>query len=148
MSETLYLTPHTRDLLFTWAEVARPNETCGLIAATKEMPYLGYRIRPIQNIHPKPTRFYRMDPDQQVRATHAIDARGDIILAVHHSHVDGPALLSDTDLNEAMDLEPLYVITSLRDREIKAYRISMPFIGVKAFDRVPVEVIDPGAAGG
>ena len=150
MSETLYLTPTVRLKLHATCMVQRPFEACGFIVADKAQPDLGVRVIPILNAAENPRCQFKMAEGEQVRATHWVDERGLILLAVYHSHVDSPALLSDRDLTEPNDLDPLQVVLSLKDVpiDVRAYRITQPFIGVRGFERVPIEIIDPGAAGG
>jgi proteasome lid subunit RPN8/RPN11 len=56
-----------------------------------------------------------MEPAPQVRAIVDIEAAGLEFLAIYHSHPDGPARPSLTDLVQAYYPEQAYIIVSLAD---------------------------------
>jgi [CysO sulfur-carrier protein]-S-L-cysteine hydrolase len=143
--ETLRITATAHDNMIMWCLATIPDEACGILSATNDEPDLGRRVIPLANVSETPTIHYEMDPYRQVRTTHRLDARGERIAAVYHSHVESPALLSIRDFNEARDLDPVYIVVGLKDRaapDVRAFRIYMAFVGVKAFSRVHLEVVD------
>lgn len=85
-----------------------PEEACGLLAGNDN---LVSQILPIENILHSPIR-YRMDPQQQLAAFQFIDNLGLELLAIYHSHPDGPATPSATDIAEAYYPEVVYMIIS------------------------------------
>ena len=70
----------------------------------------------IDNILKSPTA-YEMDPKQQAETMLAIEANGDDLLAIYHSHPAGPTTPSPTDIAQAYYPETCYLIVSLADRE-------------------------------
>lgn len=78
------------------AELA-PQEACGLIAGRSN---LGMKVYPLTNALHSPTRF-RLDPREQLQAFFDIETRGWQLLAVYHSHPNGPAIPSTIDVREA-----------------------------------------------
>jgi proteasome lid subunit RPN8/RPN11 len=119
-----------------------PHEACGL---------LGGRAGAVESVHPvrnaRPGRCsFAMEPGDQLRAMERIREAGGEIVALFHSHPEGPAAPSRFDLEDSCwpgTAEPgypgvLHVIVSLRDPgapEVKAYAL----VG-GAFSEVPIVV--------
>ncbi len=76
---------------------AAPEEACGLVAGRGGK---STAVFPITNVLHSPTA-YRMAPDEQVRALFAMEARGEELLAIYHSHPGGLPTPSRRDLAEA-----------------------------------------------
>jgi proteasome lid subunit RPN8/RPN11 len=75
-----------------------PREACGLLAGRDcrvEMTL------PVPNAEHSPTRF-RMDPLRQWRAFERIDQAGLELLAIYHSHPQGPDHPSPSDIAECL----------------------------------------------
>lgn len=89
-------------------EVARhaPEEACGLVAGCHHRSVAVYAV---ENILHSPVRF-RMAPAQQVKAYLEIISRGWDLAAIYHSHPQGPAWPSPTDIAEAAYPEAVYLI--------------------------------------
>ena len=75
-----------------------PNECVGLLFGTEG----GVRRRvPLTNIAAQPeTRFFAR-PAEVLAALQEADGRGETLLALYHSHPNGPSTPSPTDLEEA-----------------------------------------------
>lgn len=80
--------PALLDAIQRHAIAAYPQEACGLVTAQ------GYE--PCSNIHPNPTEFFRMPPEADERI-----AAGEV-LAVVHSHPEGPAWPSIADQRQQL----------------------------------------------
>ncbi len=74
-----------------------PKEACGLIAGVAGVSIKVFEIR---NRLSSPVRF-RMDPQQQLDAMLEMDEKSWDMLAIYHSHPQGPAFPSATDIAEA-----------------------------------------------
>ena len=85
-----------------------PNESCGLIAGKG---HSSVKVFPILNILQSPVR-YQMDPEKQIRALIEIEDEGLDLLAIYHSHPNGPAVPSPPDIAEAMYPDSVYLIFS------------------------------------
>jgi len=90
------------------AERLAPQEACGLGAGRD-----GYLqvVLPVNNELHSPTR-YRMDPVEQLMAFQWIDENGLDLVAIYHSHPEGPGEPSETDRSEAYYPESVYLILS------------------------------------
>ena len=73
-----------------------PAEGCGLLAGVAERSTAVY---PVDNLLNSPTRF-RMDPQQQAQAFIDLEGLGWDVLAIYHSHPEGPPHPSATDVAE------------------------------------------------
>jgi [CysO sulfur-carrier protein]-S-L-cysteine hydrolase len=86
-----------------------PEEACGLVAGRDG---LSLAVYPVDNILHSPVRFH-MDPVQQVRILSHLDDNELELLAIYHSHPQGPAHPSETDIAEAYYPEAAHLIWSL-----------------------------------
>jgi len=74
-----------------------PLEACGLLAGKNS---LVEKVLLIENQAQSRVRF-RMNPKEQLRAFDWIDTNGLDLIGIFHSHPDGPATISETDIEEA-----------------------------------------------
>ena len=107
----------------THAREVAPDEACGLIAGQDGVPTRAMRCA---NAHDTPTTRYRIDPREQLRAFREMDAKGEELVAIYHSHPASQPYPSPTDRAEAHYPDAIYVLVSLRTREpeIEAWRIT------------------------
>jgi proteasome lid subunit RPN8/RPN11 len=113
MSEVLTLNQAQWTQMRDQMQAALPEEACGLLSgrdARVEMVY------PLENAAHSPTRFV-IDPREQVEAMLAMEAAGQELLAVYHSHPLGPLHPSGTDIREAGYLGIAHLIWSRQDEE-------------------------------
>jgi proteasome lid subunit RPN8/RPN11 len=100
-----------------------PHECCGLLAGVAgrvERVFLG------TNVDHSPFTYY-MEPKEVLKATMEIEAAGQELLAIYHSHTHTPAYPSATDVAKAHYPDSLYLIISLKDPalpEVRGFRIT------------------------
>lgn len=84
------------------------------------------RVIRCANAHETPTTRYRIDPRDQLRAFRDIDARGEDLIAIYHSHPASQPYPSPIDRAEAHYPDAFYILVSLRgpEPELEAYRIT------------------------
>jgi proteasome lid subunit RPN8/RPN11 len=77
------------------------------------------------NVHLTPTTRYVIDPREQLTAFRSMDAAGEELVGIYHSHPLSQAYPSPTDRAEAHYPDALYVLVSLRTGkpEVRAFRI-------------------------
>jgi len=101
-----------------------PNECCGMIGGREGE---ATSVVPVENSAASPLR-YEMDPQGQFDALKAIEAGGDELLGIYHSHTRSAAYPSQTDVNQAVAWpEQVYVIVSLENSDapdVKAYDLA------------------------
>lgn len=99
------------------------QEVCGLVTASGGEARACLRI---DNIAADPRDRYVMNPEALVRALYDLEQRGETLFAIYHSHPQGQAAPSATDIAEAGYPEAIYLIVSLGTRgvmEMRAWRI-------------------------
>jgi proteasome lid subunit RPN8/RPN11 len=110
-----------RDMLAHAREEA-PRECCGLLVGTGESVVRSVRAR---NLDAKATR-YLIDPEDHFAAIRAARAEGLEVVGAYHSHPSSTPVPSATDIAEANSgSDFLYVIVSLVNEDVRAYRIDM-----------------------
>jgi len=118
------------------AHVARcaPEEGCGLLAGVDGT---SVAVLPVTNVLHSPVRF-RMAPEEQLQAMLTLEERGWALLAIFHSHPQGPSHPSPTDIAEAAYPEAVYLIWF---REGDAWQWRAFFIHSNAVSEAAVQVI-------
>jgi proteasome lid subunit RPN8/RPN11 len=108
------------DELVAHARADLPNECCGMIGGTDGEATTVYRA---ENAEQSPLRYSIASADQ-FRLMREIEAAGEELVAIYHSHTKSAAYPSQTDVNLAGWPEAVYLIVSLADPEapdVKAY---------------------------
>jgi proteasome lid subunit RPN8/RPN11 len=96
MEDGLYLKrQHYRSMLEDVINQA-PNEACGMVAG---LDGFSEKVYSMTNILNSPIRF-RMEPEEQLKALIEIENLDLELLAIYHSHPNGPAVPSKTDIVE------------------------------------------------
>lgn len=101
---------------------AYPLEACGFLAG---LAGRATHLYPIDNRLQSPVAF-EMEPGQQIEAMIDIEERGWVMLAIYHSHPQGPETPSPTDVARAYYPEAIQVIISLQQRSqpvVRAFTI-------------------------
>jgi proteasome lid subunit RPN8/RPN11 len=83
------------------AEADPEREICGFVVADAGgEPGV---LFPVRNVSGAAGEGYEVDPGAHMALARRLRGEGGRIVAVYHSHVDGPARLSATDLEHALD---------------------------------------------
>lgn len=90
-----------------------PEEGCGLLAGKESQVLQWY---PITNILHSSVR-YQMDAQEQLNAFLEIEKQDWQLLAIVHSHPNGPAYPSSTDISEAYYPDAVYIIFSINNQK-------------------------------
>jgi proteasome lid subunit RPN8/RPN11 len=88
-----------------------PNECCGMVGGSDGEARTVYRA---DNAEASPLR-YSIDAKEQFRLMQRIDAAGEELVGIYHSHTKSPAYPSQTDINLAGWPDAVYLIASLAD---------------------------------
>ena len=109
------------DEIVAHAREEMPNECCGMVGGVN-----GEAIDVIrgENVAASPLR-YEMTGQEMYDMYAAIEAKGQELLAIYHSHTKTAAYPSQTDVNQAANWpEQIYLIVSLADpdaADVKGY---------------------------
>lgn len=96
-----------------------PNECCGLIGGGEE------RMRSVHRARNAAATWlrYEVHPSDQIRIMDQIEADGEDLVGIYHSHTKSEAYPSQTDVNLAEAWpDPLYLICSVADRQAPVVR--------------------------
>ncbi len=108
--KTAHIPEAVRDVMFAQSLAELPNECCGLLIGKQNIE----RAVIMRSIPPAPDTYY-MDPEQQIGVFTEMQATGEQLLGIYHSHPTGPVEPSGMDLKLAFHPDALYVIISLAD---------------------------------
>ena len=105
------------DTMVDWAKEHLPEESCGLLAGTKDGD-----VRTIKKVYyltniDHTNEHFSMDPKEQLKAIKDMRASGLTPLGNWHSHPETPARPSQEDIRLAYDSTASYLILSLMDAE-------------------------------
>jgi proteasome lid subunit RPN8/RPN11 len=116
--ERLYVPRSIRDEIMIHLLAAAPNEGVGLLAVGQPFQddddlssVEATRFFPGTNVDRSPAR-YTMDPEEVIRALREMRDAGQVLGAIVHSHLKGPATPSATDVREAHYPDALMMIVS------------------------------------
>lgn len=122
MMDELLLAPGLIEEMIAHAAAHYPEEACGLLGGSG---CHATRLHPVENMLHSPVA-YEMEPLQQVRAMLDIEAEGQELVAIYHSHPGGLARPSVTDVAQAYYPDSAQIIVSLADRkrpDVRAFTI-------------------------
>lgn len=99
-----------------------PREACGILAGRGRT---ALRAIALPNASGTPEREYLADPESLYAALCEVEERGEQMLAIYHSHPQGPPNLSSRDLEQAFWPQALQVVVSLAGRRpvVRAFHV-------------------------
>lgn len=101
------------DELIAHAREEAPNECCGMVGVVDGRARTVYCA---ENAEASPLR-YSLHPQDQLRIMNEIEAAGEELGAIYHSHTKSPPYPSQTDVNLAFYPDAAYLIVSVVDPE-------------------------------
>jgi proteasome lid subunit RPN8/RPN11 len=125
-----------------------PDEACGIIAGP-EGSDVAARLIPMINADRSPT-FFRFDPAEQLALYRELDAAGEEVVVVYHSHTSTEAYPSRTDIALAAEPQAHYLLVSVAGTgaedgpvEVRSYRI---LDGVVTEEEIEITTDQPAGA--
>ena len=113
------------DAMLVHARAELPNEGCGVVSGSlSERRAIAFH--PTRNSEESPLR-YNVHPEDLLRVTLEIEEAGVDVVGIFHSHVESPAVPSETDRRLAFYPEAVYLLASLTDGDnpdVRAWRIT------------------------
>ena len=116
------------DAMIAHARRDHPDEACGVIVGP-EGSDSAERLVAMTNAERSPT-FFRFDPAEQLQLYKDLDAAGEEIVVVYHSHTATEAYPSRTDISLASEPQAHYVLVSTAESaeadgpvSVRSYRI-------------------------
>ena len=100
------------------AEAAYPEEACGLLVGRAE-PGGAWRVNAVEasaNVaEPPRTRRFEVDPKLRLRLERALRESPNSVMGVYHSHPDGRAEPSETDISMIFEPDMIWLITAVSE---------------------------------
>lgn len=109
------LSDELRQRIFEHCRRALPNEGCGLLALDDDRIV---EVYPTTNDEESPTS-YTIPPQEHYDAVMDAESKGWEVRGAFHSHPRGPAGMSETDLERALEPGWLYLVVALDGQEPK-----------------------------
>ena len=106
--EKLILRPDHWGIMLADVNGRTKEEACGLVGGKD---HTSKAVFPVTNILHSRSR-YRMDPEEQLKIFNRLDENQWELLAIYHSHLQGPSCPSSIDIIEAMYPGVIYLIWS------------------------------------
>ena len=111
------------DDIVSQAHSELPNECCGYLGGTIENGVSIVSVRyPMTNVDESPEHF-SFSPAEQFATLKASREAGLELVANYHSHPETPARMSEEDIRLAHDTSSIYLIYSVSDAMLKAFRV-------------------------
>jgi len=121
-----------RDAILEQAQAALPYECVGLVVGKS---WETARTLAIRNVAEQPETAYLAEPLLLLNALKALDANDELLLAIYHSHPQGPATPSTSDLREARYAVP-QLIAVPGTGAVRAFRLT-----IDCFEELAVAVV-------
>jgi proteasome lid subunit RPN8/RPN11 len=121
--DLLGLTPEVAAEVISHAQAGFPDEVCGLIFGRHGLGWVLYRGR---NVSATPRWAYELDSESLIMQL-AQEDRGLELVAIYHSHPQGPSGPSPDDVAQALYAGCVYLICSLADPQqpqLRGFRIA------------------------
>ena len=100
------------------AEAAYPEEACGLLVGHAE-PGGAWQVSAVEasaNVaEPPRTRRFEVDPKLRLRLERALRESPDSVMGVYHSHPNGSAEPSETDISMIFEPDMVWLITAVTE---------------------------------
>lgn len=123
-AKAFHLPPELAERIVAHARAGYPEEACGLISGRDGV---AMTLHPGRNVSATPRVSFELDIETLAKQIEFEEA-GLELVAIYHSHPQGPAFPSETDLQRAAYYpDAIYLICSLADREhpvLQAFRYS------------------------
>lgn len=134
----LLISTHHFDQMRRHVIETAPEEGCGIACGKVQgSDYLVEEVFSVYNSLRSNTRF-RMDPTEQLRLFNLMEERGWELVAIYHSHPNGPQNPSPTDVSEAYYPEVVYLIWAKPSRQWKCKGF---LIQNREISEIPIEVL-------
>ena len=123
MRDVIRMEPVAHAELVAHCRAGLPNEACGYLVGEA-----GHIVRfvPVTNAAASPTRF-ALDPHEQLTIEQELEANGETVVGVAHSHPTGDNEPSAVDIDDAGRFDPLgtwvHTVVNPRSGSVRAFRI-------------------------
>lgn len=113
----LWIKTSTKQAIIDHALEDSPIEACGVIAGKIYTGGADDRLIKMDNVAEEWGTSFQFDPDQQIGIWNDMESRGELPVAIYHSHTKHRAVPSDRDQKGAWMNRSHHIIVSTLDRD-------------------------------
>jgi desampylase len=132
----------TLDALIAHARADAPREACGLLLGQGDTVL---EAHPIPNVADAPTRYFRLDDRAYLQAVYRAQAHSLEVVGFYHSHSNGVATPSQTDIAQSHYPDAAHVIVGLAGEPlIAAWRLrygGAERIDIEIDETIPTSIV-------
>ncbi len=125
------------------AEAAYPEEACGLLVGHSE-PGGAWQVSAVEEsanvAEPPRTRRFEVDPKLRLRLERELRESPDSVVGVYHSHPNGSAKPSETDVSMIFEPDMVWLITAVTDGRAGATKAYKPSEDGAAFQPLGLDL--------
>ena len=111
------LRQETLDAMIAHAHADAPHEACGVLLGKGDAVL---EVVPISNRADDPTRYFRLDDRDYLQAVYMAQAQGLEVVGFYHSHPNGVAMPSQTDIAQSNYPDAVHILVGLAGEPLAA----------------------------
>ena len=138
----IVLTNLQMDKILSHAECAYPDECCGLLVGERLVRDVFVReVHQSANRAASPANQFEIDPQLRFDLERRIRQESLDLVGVYHSHPDGGAWPSETDIDRAWESDLVWLIIDVKDGSAVATRAHLLLEPKLRFKETSIEII-------
>ena len=138
----IVLTNMQMSKIFSHAERAYPNECCGLLVGERRAGDVFIReVHRSANMAPTPANQFEIDPQLRFDLERRVREETLDLVGVYHSHPDGDAAPSQTDIQRAWESSLVWLITAVKNGSAATTTAHLVLGSVMRFKEIPMKII-------
>ena len=126
------------------AEAAYPEEACGLLVG-RRIPGGHARVTRVEaaaNVAADRRTGFEVDPGLRIGLERELRGTDQVIVGHYHSHPDGPARPSATDLAKAFELDLIWLIVAVVRRQASQVLAFTPRLDRSGFREIAIHAVE------
>ena len=138
----IVLTNMQMSKILSHAERAYPNECCGLLVGERRAGDVFIReVHRSANMAPTPENQFEIDPQLRFDLERRVREETLDLVGVYHSHPDGDAAPSQTDIQRAWESSLVWLITAVKNGSAATTTAHLVLESVMRFKEIPMKII-------
>ena len=138
----IVLTNMQMSKILSHAERAYPNECCGLLVGERRAGDVFIReVHRSANMAPTPANQFEIDPQLRFDLERRVREETLDLVGVYHSHPDGDAAPSQTDIQRAWESSLVWLITAVKNGSAATTTAHLVLGSVMRFKEIPMKII-------
>ncbi len=138
----IVLTNMQMSKILSHAERAYPNECCGLLVGERRAGDVFIReVHRSANMAPTPANQFEIDPQLRFDLERRVREETLDLVGVYHSHPDGDAAPSQTDIQRAWESSLFWLITAVKNGSAVTTTAHLVVGSVMRFKEIPMKII-------